>query len=68
MDYVKCWCCEHYDILDEKTLGMPEYYSAICDITDTIAYAQSEVCPEFILRQGLYTNNLIPDYCIHYKK
>ena len=68
MEYVKCWCCEHYDIFDEKALSMPEFYAAICNITDTLAYAQSDVCPEFILRQGLHTNRLIPDYCKNYKK
>ena len=67
MEYVKCWCCENYNIFDEKTLNIPEYVAAVCDLTDSIVYAQNNVCAEFKLKQGLHTDRLIPDYCKNYR-
>ncbi len=68
MEYVKCWCCEHYNILDEKTLNIPEDVAAVCSLTDAIVYAQNNVCSHFQLKSGLHTDRLIPDYCKYYKK
>ncbi len=63
MKYVECWHCECYDYLSEKTANVPESVAGLCTQKDEIVPAHNTVCEEFLLRQGLYTDKEIPEYC-----
>ena len=63
MDFVLCYCCDHYDVVFEDTTEL-----GLCKPCKKIASAYDDVCEQFIMRRGLYTKRAIPDYCKNYKK
>ncbi len=67
-EFVKCWCCAYYDVMNEKLIGIPETVAGFCTLSDSIVRTHDEVCPDFLLNSGLHTEKSIPDYCINYIK
>ena len=62
MDFVLCYCCDHYNVVFEDTMER-----GLCELCNKVVSAYDEVCSEFIMRKGYYTKRVIPDYCKNYK-
>lgn len=55
-----CWCCEHFDLCDNGFEGG-------CKLMQKIVPAFQIVCPNFILKSGVFTKRKIPDYCVNHQ-
>lgn len=66
MKEVLCWCCEYFNLLtDAKVQG--QIYGE-CLKKQVVVNGDDRVCELFLLNSGLYTERIIPDYCVNYKK
>ena len=62
MEEVRCWCCEHF-ILEDDFSKMTDVYG-ICKIKNEGFFMHNKVCEFFVLRKGLHTQKIIPDYVV----
>lgn len=55
-----CWCCEHFDLCDNN-------FEGDCRLIQQSVPAFHIVCPDFILKNGVFSKRKAPDYCTDYK-
>ena len=66
MKEVLCWCCEYFYLLtDAKVQGE---ISGECLKKKEIVNGSDRVCEQFLIKSGLHTARVIPEYCLNYKK
>ena len=61
---VECWHCENYVWFSVESNNL----LAVCKIRNECVLACGEVCEQFVLRKGIFTEREVPDYCINYNK
>lgn len=62
MEYVFCWCCENFVLSKENKTDPHKDLYGICEIYNIERLAMEDVCKNFILRSGLHTKRIIPDF------
>ena len=66
MGNVVCWCCEYFlaefgDIKNKERITNGQ-----CELHNTKCMPHNDVCEDFLLMQGLFTERNIPRYCKNY--
>ncbi|MBO5105483.1 MAG: hypothetical protein J6C29_01145 [Clostridia bacterium] len=62
MPYMLCWCCEYFVFSKEIQTDKETEFYGICKKNGEICFSQACVCEDFILKSGLHTTRIIPDF------